>query len=97
MINRCENSNDRDYRYYGALGVRVCDRWRRSFPAFLEDMGERPSSEHTIDRWPDNNGNYEPGNVRWATRHQQVQNRRPFKLVPHPVPIKDIFAVGTHC
>jgi hypothetical protein len=76
MINRCENQNDPNFQYYGAQGVKVCERWRHSFPNFLADMGERPP-EMTLDRYPDKNGNYEPNNCRWATRKQQIDNRRP--------------------
>ena len=58
----------------------MSDRWK-SFEQFLADVGERPSSQHSLDRYPDNNGNYEPGNVRWATRDQQSRNKRTNRIV----------------
>lgn len=75
MITRCYNRNREDYKLYGERGIKVCDRWLKSFQAFLEDMGERPEGR-TLDR-VDCNGNYEPGNCRWATIDEQVRNQRP--------------------
>lgn len=71
---RCLNPNAHEYDSYGGSGIRICDRWSE-FSAFLEDMGERPSVRHSIDRYPDQEGNYEPGNCRWATPKQQGRNR----------------------
>jgi hypothetical protein len=76
MIQRCHNPRVKPYANYGGRGIQVCDRWRRSFVAFLRDVGRRPSPDLTLDRI-DNDGNYEPGNVRWATWTEQAHNKRP--------------------
>jgi hypothetical protein len=78
MIRRCHAPRARNYRLYGARGITVCQRWRESFPTFLGDVGRKPSPDLSLDRI-DNNGNYEPGNVRWATRSEQQRNKRPFQ------------------
>jgi hypothetical protein len=75
MVARCRGKRGRDHLYRDR-GVVVCARWLGSFEAFLADVGPRPSSKHSIDRYPDPNGNYEPGNVRWATPLQQGANKR---------------------
>lgn len=74
MLARCLRVSDKSYIYYGARGITVCDRWCESFENFLEDMGERPSPDHSIDRI-DVNGNYEPNNCRWATKSEQQRNK----------------------
>lgn len=72
-IERCESPSNKRYGRYGARGIKVCDRWRNSFELFLEDMGERPSSAHQLDRI-DNDGHYEPGNCRWVTAKTNMRN-----------------------
>lgn len=81
MITRCSNPQNESYHRYGGRGIKVCERWVQSFKNFLADMGKRPSSEHSIDRYPDKNGNYEFGNCRWATRKQQQRNMRSNRLI----------------
>jgi hypothetical protein len=71
---KCKTKRGKAFRTYGARGIVVCKRWQESFEDFLADVGRRPSDRHSIDRI-DNDGNYEPGNVRWATPLQQVNNR----------------------
>lgn len=75
MKTRCATSSGRTFRNYGARGIRVCDAWAADFEVFLRDMGPRPSAKHSLDRIA-NDGNYEPGNCRWATASEQIYNQR---------------------
>ena len=78
LMDRCMNPNDKNWKDYGSRGISVCERWlgEHGFENFLADKGVRPSPQHSIDRWPNNDGNYEPDNTRWATKKEQVDNRR---------------------
>ncbi|MEP9322398.1 hypothetical protein PPMP20_04545 [Paraburkholderia phymatum] len=80
MKTRCTNAKSRAWADYGGRGITVCERWIDSFENFLADMGPRPQGM-TLDRFPDSNGNYEPGNCRWATPAQQSANTRRNTLV----------------
>jgi len=75
MRQRCTDSGVPSYKDYGGRGIKICERWE-SFENFFADIGSAPSSKHSLDRFPDVNGNYEPGNTRWATQKEQQRNRR---------------------
>lgn len=75
MRRRCYSKSNPGYKNYGGRGISVCKRWRESFAAFVEDVGPKPSELHSLDRI-NNDGNYEPSNVRWATATEQRRNSR---------------------
>ena len=79
MKKRCYSKNHTSYKYYGGRGITVCDRWRKSFTAFLEDMGVKPFKNAQLDRI-DGNGNYEPENCRWVTCTENIRNKSNIKL-----------------
>lgn len=73
IIKRCCDEKSTRYSLYGGRGITICDEWRHDFTAFLAHVGTKPSSDYSLDRI-DNDGNYEPGNVRWVTQRDQVRN-----------------------
>jgi hypothetical protein len=87
MRSRCFHSKNIDYKFYGGRGITVCERWlgKQGFINFLADMGPRPRGK-TLDR-KNPNGNYEPGNCRWATNHTQAKNKRPRRVKGSPTDI----------
>ena len=77
---RCTNPKNQQFPNYGGRGISFDPRWN-SFSTFISDVGLRPSKRYSIDRYPDNDGDYRPGNVRWATQKQQHANKRNTKYV----------------
>jgi hypothetical protein len=82
MKQRCEDRGHPSYENYGARGITVDPRWSASYEAFIADVGHRPSPQHSLDRI-NNNCGYEPGNVRWATKKEQQNNRRVSVSITH--------------
>jgi len=80
MIDRCTNPRSDHWKWYGERGIQICDRWKNSFESFFADMGPRPKGL-SLDRFPNNDGNYEPGNCRWATPKEQIANQRKHGLI----------------
>ncbi len=75
MFARCYNPKTKRFKNHGGRGIKVCKRWRK-FENFYEDMGKKPTPLHSLDRFPNNDGNYTKSNCRWATQRQQCANRR---------------------
>ena len=91
MLSRCRNPKNKMFHHYGGRGIKVCARWH-DFQNFYADMGEKPEGL-SIDRWPNNDGDYEPSNCRWATNSQQTRNRRVTLMVEYEgrvMPIVDL-------
>lgn len=78
MLTRCLNPKFIGWQHYGGRGIQICLRWQTSFENFLADVGTPPNKKYSLDRI-NPNGDYKPQNVRWATRSEQVRNRRPYK------------------
>jgi hypothetical protein len=79
--NRCQNSKNKAFKYYGARGIKICNRWNHSFENFLKDMGKKPTGK-SLDR-KNNNGNYTPKNCRWATPYEQSNNSRHCRIIKY--------------
>jgi hypothetical protein len=81
MRQRCTDPHVASYKNYGGRGIKMCERWQESFENFYADVGPRPSPNYSIDRYPNKDGDYEPGNVRWATASEQQNNLRSNRIV----------------
>lgn len=93
MRHRCNSPKNSAWKNYGGRGIKVCERWQSSYEAFLADVGRRPSPTHSLDRI-DVNGNYEPDNVRWATRDEQSQNQRRRITIEQARRVKRLLSFG---
>lgn len=82
MKKRCLLANNKYFHNYGGRGIRVCKRWLKSFDLFMDDMGEKPTAKHSLDRI-NNDGDYKPSNCRWATKLEQDNNRRTNVWIEH--------------
>lgn len=80
---RCLNDKSKSFKDYGGRGIKIFDGWVNDFNSFIGYIGRRPSPKHSVDRYPDNNGHYEPGNIRWATQKQQCNNQRKNVFITH--------------
>lgn len=81
MRVRCHNPNATEFHNYGGRGIAICERWN-DFAVFVQDMGDRPSLKHSLDR-KDNAGNYEPANCQWSTQKEQMNNTRINRMITH--------------
>lgn len=82
IIQRCTNRRNKSWKDYGGRGIKICAQWRKSFTTFVRDVGSKPHPDLMLDRI-NNDGNYEPGNVRWTTRLEQNRNKRQRKSRSH--------------
>lgn len=83
IVQRCENPKSPEFPNYGGRGIKICERWRQSCGEFVADVGRRPTPNHSIDRFPNNDGNYEPGNCRWALIGEQNLNTRHCRIITY--------------
>lgn len=87
--NRCLNPKSKDYHKYGQRGINICDEWKNDVTKFMQDMGPRPGPEYSVHRI-DNEGNYEPGNCKWATTQEQARERRTNRKITYQGQTKTI-------
>lgn len=96
MIQRCTNPKHHAYKRYGGRGIKVCSRWFK-FENFISDMGLAPTPEHSLDRYPDNDGNYKKSNCRWATIVEQNNNKRSRSSITYKGETKSIRQWSNMC